>query len=202
MGVEIATIFSKDKIFHILSVSMFFVWILAWMAVLDHSRPLFSEKAMAIIILLVSTSHLIICMIKNRETVLRVLTVVQYLFILGVAFMMFVVFSDQGLVRIVEEEIPSYSGELSIRVQEVDDIFDDDETYVYVHPNYAIDLGLVLVEPVGDLVYFTSAPHQVSTVQWESDDQISINGDLYDRIGDTYLFELAKESPSLDRDMP
>lgn len=193
LGLEIAMIFISDPIFRVLSVSMHFFWVFAWIIIMDHSLTLFSTKSTGTIALVLSIVHLIVCLLKNREAVLRVLAVLQFLLILGVITVMFTVFGQEPM-QTVQKEIPSENGELSIRVTEVSYAYNDYEARVYVHPNYKIDIGLILLEPEGSLVYYTRDPEHVSSVQWESDNQISINHELYERYGDTCEFKSQKET--------
>lgn len=178
--------FSKDEFFNVISVAMFFVWILLWQVIFNNSLAFLPEHVATITLAIVSIAYLIICVIKNSSTVLRILSVIQFLIIIGV-FCLIAVIGNGEVLQVVEKEEPSVSGKYSVRT-EIYESFDRYFAHVYVHPNYIIDCGLFLIRPQGSFVYSSISKDDPIEITWENDCSLMINDVRYIRKNDTTQF--------------
>lgn len=183
----VAMIFSKDTFFNVVSVVMFFVWILLWWIIFQNSLAFIPERISAITTICMAIIYFIICFVKNRDTVLRVILICQCILIVGIACL-FAVLAQEGPLRVEETEIYSPSGRYLTRIEETYEGTSHYSVFVYISSNYAIDGGLVIIKPQGTSIYSAVSRNKPLEIEWKTDNSILINNVIYDRVTNTNYF--------------
>lgn len=185
-------LFWKDDIFQRLSVCAFFVWMYLWWMVFESSTV--SEWLSCLIIDIMATAYLIVLLIHNKSIALRLITIFQYVFIVGLVSL-YMILAIQEPIRSNVKEIPSPSGKYTARIEEIYEGTEKDSITVEIFSGSSIDCGFIVLIPRGTQIYYNN--HAITSFEWENDNELFIDNQKYGRVFGTNQFEPSAEDKKI-----